>query len=85
MRATVLETGQNKNVEQVLTHSPPPLPTPQAGQTGVTPCTYHNQLAPSILVPTCHMQQSQLPAGYRVWMEPLPGGRGAGVQDTACI
>lgn len=31
MHATVLETGQNKNVEQGLTHSLPPTPHPQAG------------------------------------------------------
>lgn len=38
MRATVLETGQNKNVEQVLTHSPPPLPTLRPGRLGGGPC-----------------------------------------------
>lgn len=65
----------------LLPHSPPP----RTGQTGVAPCTYHSQWVPSILVPTCLMQQSQLPAGYRVWMEPVPGGEGAGIEDTACI
>lgn len=37
MRATVLETGQNKNVEQLLTHSSSPTPTPRPGQTGGAP------------------------------------------------
>lgn len=57
MPATVLETGQNKNVECTcfLTHCPTPHPPGQADDWGV-PFIGHSEWAPSILVPTCHMQ-----------------------------
>ena len=86
MRATVLGTGQNKNVEYsafpptLHFHSPLPTPHPQtpveADVAPPSPSIRRNEWASSILVPTCHMQQSQVPAGYRVWTQPAWEGGG---------
>lgn len=76
MRATVLETGQNKNVEQVLTHPPPPTPNPQGWLTGVAPPNGAANGRPRSGSPLALCSSRSCLQGTRVWTQPVWEGGG---------
>lgn len=59
-----------------LAHCPTPHHPPGQADDWGAPSIRRSEWAPSILVPTCHMQQSWLPAGCRVWTQPAWEGGG---------